>query len=131
MLHKCVNPACRAQFLYLSQGRLFEVEIRYLDSPWGDGQDKLANGKAHVERCWLCDQCAACIALRFDPRQGLIILSSLGDSEGVGTAGIMQSSTPATARIARVLLRALDMDLTGLTRRKAAGNIDSQRSEIA
>jgi hypothetical protein len=131
VLHKCVNPACRAQFLYLRQGRLFEVEIRYLASPWGDGQDKLGNGKAHVERCWLCDQCAACIALRFDPRRGLIILSSLGASEDVGTAGILQSSAQAESRIVRVLLRALDLDLTGLTRRKAASNIDSRRSEIA
>jgi hypothetical protein len=131
VLHKCVNPACRAQFLYLRQGRLFEVEIRYLDSPWGDGQDKLGNGKAHVERCWLCDQCAACIALRFDPRQGLIILSSLGDSEDVGTAGILQSSEQETSQIPRVLIRPLDLDLTALARRKAASKVDERRSEIA
>ena len=50
MLHKCANPVCCAQFRYLNQGKLFEVEIQYVESTLGDGQGKLGNGKGHVER---------------------------------------------------------------------------------
>ena len=30
MLHKCANPVWCAQFRYLHQGKLFEVEVQYL-----------------------------------------------------------------------------------------------------
>jgi hypothetical protein len=125
------QPCLLRQFLYLHQGRVFEVEVRYFESPWDDGQGKLGDGKAHVERCWLCDQCATHIALRFDRRRGLITLSSLGDSKDAGTPGIQLSSPKATAGIERVLIRPLDLNLTSLNRRKPASKIDARRSEIA
>lgn len=52
MLSKCANPACSAQFRYLRQGRIFNLEIKTLSS---DG-----SGEAHckVEHYWLCDRCA-------------------------------------------------------------------------
>ena len=33
------------------------------------------NGKGHVERCWLCDECAAHITLRCDARRGVVMVS--------------------------------------------------------
>lgn len=71
MLHKCANPACCAQFQYLHQGSLFEVEMQYFESPPCDGEGRVCRGKGHVERWWLCDHCSAHFALRFDPRRGL------------------------------------------------------------
>jgi hypothetical protein len=52
MVSKCANPACSERFLYLHQGKLFqltptpEVEAAEWDSP-----------PALSERFWLCDQC--------------------------------------------------------------------------
>jgi hypothetical protein len=52
MVSKCANPACSERFLYLHQGKLFqltpppEVEAAEWDSP-----------TALSERFWLCDQC--------------------------------------------------------------------------
>jgi hypothetical protein len=42
MVSQCVNPACRASFLYLRQGKLFAVPARHLGP---------------VEFFWLCDTC--------------------------------------------------------------------------
>jgi len=105
VLHKCANPACSAEFRYLHQGRLFEVETQYFETPSGDGHGKPCNGKGHIERYWLCDQCVVHIALRFDRRKGLLVVSSLGDFEAGVTAVIPQSSPKAAAGIARVLIR--------------------------
>ena len=42
MLHKCANPVCSAQFLYLPQGRLFEVEIQPFERFSIDGQGQFS-----------------------------------------------------------------------------------------
>jgi hypothetical protein len=128
VLQECANPACCAQFRYLNQGKLFEVEIEYVESTLEDAQGKLGNGKGHIERCWLCDQCAAHIALRFD-RRGLVMLSSLGGSEEPLTTAIPQSSPKAAAGIARVLIRPLELDLTISPRRKATSELNMRRRE--
>ena len=104
MLQKCANPVCYNQFRYLHQGKLFEIEIRYVDSPSADNQGKPTNGKGHVERCWLCDQCAANVALRFDRQRGLVIVCSSSASEEVVTS-ISQSGGKAAADIARIIIR--------------------------
>jgi hypothetical protein len=101
VLHKCANPVCRAQFRYLHQGRLLEVETQYFESPSVSGQGKVRNGKGHIERYWLCDQCVAHSVLRFDRRRGLLMVSG-GDSEGVVTTTVPQSSPKVAAEIARV-----------------------------
>lgn len=110
MLHKCVNPDCSAQFRYLHQGRLFEIEIQYLETADSAPQGTLRNGKGHVERCWLCDQCATRIALRFDPRRGLVVASSLGCAERVITPATPRSTANAATGRIRVLIRSLDMN---------------------
>jgi len=122
----------RREFRYLHQGKLFEVEIQYVERPSGS-QGKLGNGKGHVERCWLCDQCAAHIVLRFDRQRGLVVVSSFEDSKEAPTTAILQTSGKAAAGIARVLVRPLDLDLdlTVSTKRKAASKSSMQRRETA
>ena len=85
MLHKCANPACCAQFLYLHLGRLFEVETQYFESSSGDGQGRLCSRKTHIELFWLCDQCSAHSALRFDQGRGLVMVSLPGSEDAVTT----------------------------------------------
>ncbi len=119
MLHKCANPACCAQFRYLHQGKLFEVEIQYFDNLSGNGRGNLCNRKGQVERCWLFDWCVTRMALRVDPQHGVAIVSSPGDGEKVVTRAILQSRPTAAGRIARVLVRPLDLDFTGAKRKRA------------
>jgi len=133
VLNKCANPVCSAQFRYLHQGKLFEVEVQYADSLTGDGQAKPGNGKRHAERCWLCDECAAHITLRFDARRGVVMVSSLTGSEETLTTAFSQSNGGTASGIARVLARRLDvdLDLTVSTRRRAASKLNVRRSEAA
>ena len=131
MLDKCVNPVCSAQFRYLDQGKLFEVETQYFGNRSGGGPNKQGNGKGHVERCWLCDQCAAHNVLRFDAVRGVVMFCCLGNSEeGVPTA-IAQSGSNSGAGIARVLIRPFDLTVDGIDRRKAAGDLSARRSDAA
>ncbi len=91
MLNKCANPVCCAQFRYLRQGKLFEVEVQYTESLSSDGQSRPGNGKGHVERCWLCDECAARFTLRFDARRDVVMVSSLTASEEALTTAFSRS----------------------------------------
>jgi hypothetical protein len=133
VLNKCANPVCSAQFRYLHQGKLFEVEVQYAESLTSDGQTKTGKGKGHAERCWLCDECAAHITLRFDSRRGVVIVSSLTGSEEALTTAFSQSNGGTAAGIARVLVRRLDLDpdLTVSTRRRSAIKLNVRRSEAA
>ena len=127
VLQNCANPGCGAQFRYLHEGKLFEIEIQYFDSPSANDQGKLANGKGQIERCWLCDECAAYIALRFDRQRGVVMVSSFGDSDEKPV--ILHSNGRAAAEIERVLIRPLDLDLS--VRRKATSESKVRMREIA
>ena len=50
MLAKCLNPACLATFRYLSDGRIFHLEIPVA----GD-----TSTSRRREYFWLCDRCCA------------------------------------------------------------------------
>jgi hypothetical protein len=91
----------------------------------------VAQRPSYVERCWLCDQCATHIALRFDPRQRLVVASSLGHAEGVIILATPQSAANATTGRTRALIRSLDMNLRISTKRNTAGQRNVRRSEIA
>ena len=131
VLNKCANPACSAQFRYLHQGKLFEVEIQYAESPTVDGQTKAVHGKGHAERCWLCDDCAAYVTLRFDTHRGEVMVSSFRSSEEIPTTLFTQSNGGPTARIARVLIRPLDLELRTSTRRRAVRELNMRTREAA
>lgn len=129
MLQKCANPICYAQFRYLHQGKLFEVEIQYRNGPSGDAPGKLGNGKGHVEWCWLCDQCAPHVSLRFDPGQGLVMVRPLAVSEEVVPIAFLQSGGRNVAEISRILIRHFDLNLT--TTRNASGVSNGRMREAA
>ncbi len=133
MLNRCADPVCCAEFRYLHQGKLFEVEVQYTESLSSDGQSRPGNGKEHVERCWLCDQCTAHITLRFDARRGVVMVSSLRGPDEALTTAILQSNGGAEAGSTRVLVRRLDvdLDLTVSTRRRSAIKLNVRRSEAA
>ena len=131
VLNKCANPACNAQFRYLHQGKLFEVEIKYAESPGSGGQTKAVHGKGHAERCWLCDDCAAHVTLRFDSQRGEVMVSSFRSSEETLTTLFTQSNGGPAARIVRVLIRPLDLELRASTRRRAVSELNMRTREAA
>jgi hypothetical protein len=129
VLQKCANPICYAQFRYLHQGKLFEVEIQYRNGPSDDAPGRLGNGKGHVEWFWLCDQCAPRVSLRFVPGQGLVMVHPLAVPEEVVPIAFLQSSGRSVAEISRILIRHLDLNLT--TRRNAPSVSNGRMREAA
>jgi hypothetical protein len=130
VLDKCANPACCAKFRYLHQGKLFEVEIQYVENSSGNGHSRLINGKGRVKRCWLCDQCAAHVTLRFDRRRGLEMVSTLGLEESL-TVAIPQAIGKCAEDIARILVRPLDLELTVSSRGRAASDASVRERKTA
>jgi hypothetical protein len=124
VLDTCVNPVCGAQFLYLHQGKLFEVETQYFGG-------KAGKARGYIERCWLGDECAADNVLRFDAGWGVVMICCLGNSdEGVPTA-LPQSVSNSGTGIARVVIRPFDLTVDGIDRRKAAGELSMRRRDVA
>lgn len=74
MLHKCANPACSNIFRRLSEGKLFQVETDYLESP-SPGKSGIPrnprNGRK-VEHYWLCNECSPFLTLTFERGHGMI-----------------------------------------------------------
>lgn len=56
MLAKCANLPCSAEFRFLREGKLFQLEI--------DPTVRPSNAKA-TEYFWLCSRCSAAMTLRF------------------------------------------------------------------
>ena len=126
VLQKCANPACCAQFRYLHQGKLFEIEIEYFNSPSEADQVRLGNGRGRIERCWLCDQCADYMTLRVDRERRGVIVYSFADYDQKPV--MLQSNGRPVAEIQRILIRPLDLQAV---RRKAASELQVKTREVA
>jgi hypothetical protein len=131
VLQKCVNPACGAQFRYLHEGKLFEVETQYLASGSGDGRSKAGHGIGHFDRSWLCDQYAANHMLRFEHRPGIVVSSSSRNSDAETATAIAQFASNSGVAIARVLIRRFDLRFDGLNRRISPSERSAPRSAAA
>ena len=77
MLSHCANAQCSKPFLRLGQGKLFLLETQAVIEP-----EKLTAFSRrprrlprHVERYWLCDECAPVWTLVHDSREGIVLTS--------------------------------------------------------
>ena len=125
MVRKCANPACYAQFRFLHQGKLFEVEIQYRECPCGKGTS--SNSKRYVERYWLCDQCAAHITLQFDPRRG-VVLMSLSRRRSHNFDSIPRKGWDGNSAGPDPAIR---LDFNAFDQARTAGELEVRRREIA
>ena len=67
MLAKCANPACSAPFLYLRDGKLYQLEVDSNFPPRESSQDGAEPKPARrLEFFWLCGRCAPQMTLIFD-----------------------------------------------------------------
>jgi hypothetical protein len=73
MLTKCANPECAASFHYLD-GKIFQLEIDEHGALCHAGPLLFPPKKpAHVERYWLCPDCAASLTLHYAAGKGVSI----------------------------------------------------------
>jgi hypothetical protein len=78
MLSKCANPACRAAFQYLRQGRLYQFELEPLSAEASGHPEKSDKKPArNVEHFWLCSQCSETMTLACDPSRRAITVVPL------------------------------------------------------
>ena len=92
VLSKCANPLCSSEFVYLRQGRLFEVETQCFETP------------SRREYYWLCEICAVNFTLRFDWGRGVVV-TELGRRGNSKVVEVSQSSANTIVGLTRVLIR--------------------------
>ena len=71
MVSKCANPACSAPFLYLHQGKLFQIEV---GTSGRSDPVHVANPKPsrRLEYYWLCDACSKRMTMKYQPGIGVV-----------------------------------------------------------
>lgn len=80
MLAKCANPACTAPFLYLREGKLYQIEIQSESSSGTREQNQRTPTKderrpsRRLEFFWLCGRCARLMTLSFDRGRGVVVV---------------------------------------------------------
>ncbi len=75
MLAKCANPACNALFLYLRDGKLYQMEVAEQQGrPEQENLEEARKPLRRVEFFWLCSGCAQQMTLAYDRQRGLIVL---------------------------------------------------------
>ena len=93
MVHKCANPVCSVNLVYLRQGKLFEVEIQVTGS------------SAKREYYWLCGQCTMNYTLCFDGERRALAVTPLRATGDPNVAAMPQASSKEIFGLKRVLIR--------------------------
>ncbi len=78
MLSKCANPGCFAPFLYLHDGKVFNVELE----PAVAETNMYAGHPRKFERFWLCGNCARTMKLIYE--HGSVLAVPLRPALGPG-----------------------------------------------
>lgn len=79
MLAKCANPSCHAPFLYLREGKLYQMEVgpeMLARAPQDNNQAGLTGDRKparHLEFFWLCGRCSRQLTLSFDRGRGVVV----------------------------------------------------------
>ncbi len=75
MLAKCANPSCNTPFLYLREGRLYQMEVG--EALPGAPQSRPAEDRKPTRRLeffWLCGRCSRRMSLAFQPGRGIVVI---------------------------------------------------------
>lgn len=80
MLAKCANPSCNTPFLYLREGKLYQMEVQ-ADAPYSAPEPMNQPGPAaerrplrRLEFFWLCGRCAQRMTLAFNRSRGIVVV---------------------------------------------------------
>lgn len=74
MLAKCANPACNAPFLYLREGKLYQMEVAVDSAPAEQESAEDRKRSRRLEFFWLCAKCAPQMTLAYDQGRGLVVV---------------------------------------------------------
>ncbi len=89
MLSQCANSQCSKPFLKLREGKLFLVETEVVAKSGELIPPSLVRARQqqrHVERYWLCNECAAQWTLIYDRERGIVLAPLRRPAVSVGTA---------------------------------------------
>ena len=82
MVTTCANPPCGARLRYLSEGRLFRLDVEY--------------GKH--EYFWLCADCASKVVLTVKAGHGVVVMPRvISDSSGAAPTSLHHQNAPAAS----------------------------------
>ena len=84
MLAKCANPVCTAPFLYLREGKLYQMEMGADGAPAEQSTDERKPGR-RLEFFWLCGSCASQMTLVLDPGRGVIAVPMRNSQRAVAS----------------------------------------------
>lgn len=80
MLSKCANPSCHTPFLYLREGKLYQMEVG-AEVPASAPQPNNYAGERvdrrparRLEFFWLCGRCSRQMTLAFDHGHGVTVV---------------------------------------------------------
>lgn len=80
MLAKCANPSCNTPFLYLREGKLYQMEVGPevpRSMPQANNQPgpaKERRSACRLEFFWLCGRCAPKMSLAFERGYGVVVV---------------------------------------------------------
>lgn len=93
MVTKCANPPCAARLRYLSEGKLFRLEVE--------------PGKH--EYFWLCADCASTLILTVKAGHGVVVVPrAISDSSGVAPTSSQHQNAPASSSPTTNVFYAID-----------------------
>jgi hypothetical protein len=85
MLSKCANPSCSATFRYLSEGKLYLVDVKAASVRHGARAESKYAGKSCIyEYFWLCSSCCRDMTIQIDNKFEISVVRQRGmpqDSE--------------------------------------------------
>jgi hypothetical protein len=93
MLSQCANSQCSKPFLQLREGKLFQVETESLKKTGiSTAGIRARQPQRHVERYWLCSECAAQWTLTYSRERGIMLVLLRRPVVSIGAAaGAVQS----------------------------------------
>ena len=103
MLDKCANPDCSAEFRFLRNGRLFEIETECSDPR--EAQGKLHDSKRRLEFYWLCDGCVEIFVLRSDGQHVTTVPLLSGTAKFAGVPPGLKGDARPDVEPRRVFIR--------------------------
>jgi hypothetical protein len=78
MVSHCANPICSIPLRYLREGRLYQFEVKPVQSSYPSPSVHKKQAR-RVWHYWLCGQCASSMTLAFDQMEGLKVVPLQGN----------------------------------------------------
>lgn len=106
MISHCANSECGAPFHYLRGGRLYRFEIPSPLQTCEEIPNAICTTKPSrmTVYFWLCEQCSSRLALKFNPKRGLLLTSLTPGARRGRTAPVIvenKGKVPAGMNVVR------------------------------